>query len=133
MNAARPAAPSRAKPTSSKALSKSMQMQILLCMYKCRSALVPVWRSKLKVSCFYSGGKCVFFLSGTGDASVRRTKVVAVAQSKLTFIKPTQTGTGRGWGFRFIFLKVPFSYPCFFYRSFTQTSDVIRCQEHVLR
>uniref|UniRef100_A0A3P9LT42 Abnormal spindle microtubule assembly n=1 Tax=Oryzias latipes TaxID=8090 RepID=A0A3P9LT42_ORYLA len=54
VNAARPAAPSRAKPTSSKALCKR-----------------------------------------TGAASVRRTKVVAVAQSKLTFIKPTQTALPR--------------------------------------
>ncbi|RVE73614.1 hypothetical protein OJAV_G00033280 [Oryzias javanicus] len=49
-----PAAPSQAKPTNSKAISK-----------------------------------------GTGAASVRRTKVVAVAQSKLIFIKPTQTALPR--------------------------------------
>ncbi|XP_024134348.1 abnormal spindle-like microcephaly-associated protein isoform X2 [Oryzias melastigma] len=50
----RPAAPSQAKPTNSKAISK-----------------------------------------GPGAAAVRRTKVVAVAQSKLTFIKPTQTALPR--------------------------------------
>lgn len=34
-------------------------------------------------------------LKSSGASSVKTAKIVAVAQSKLTFIKPVQTGNGR--------------------------------------
>lgn len=82
-------------------------------------------------------------LKSSGASSVKAAKIVAVAQSKLTFIKPVQTGNGwqilsnqRLWcvkGHFAVYLQIVFNFVhLLFSSSHTETPDAVCCEEHVL-